>query len=197
MATVYSDYGRDRIGWFFGLSGPQLAILSVGLFPALWAFNAKQWGPLLGLTAGWALLFVLVVVPIRGRSATGWLDASTAHAFGVLLRWRAWRSKASRGQADDLGVPDLPGVLQGIRVHDGPPQGASMTRVAIIQDKANRVWAVTAAITHPGLALADGDERTRQGRGLSDLLNAAARTELISEVTRKMSADSGRDVHAP
>ena len=29
--------------------------------------------------------------------------------------------------------------------------------------------AVTAAITHPGLALADAEERTRQGRGLTDL----------------------------
>ena len=25
MATTYSDYNRDRIGWFFGLSGWQLA----------------------------------------------------------------------------------------------------------------------------------------------------------------------------
>jgi hypothetical protein len=182
MATVYGDYSRDRIGWFFGLSGMQLTILSVGLFPVLWAFNARQWGLLLGLTAGWGLLFILVVVPVRGRSATGWLAASIAHAVGLVFRWTPWRSRASRGQADDLGVPDLPGVLHGIRVHDGPPQGAAMSRVAVVQDKANRVWAVTAAVTHPGLALADAEERTRQGRGLTDLLNACARTELISEV---------------
>ena len=182
MTTVYSDFSRDRIGWFFGLTGPQLAVLSVGLFPALWAFNEKQWGLLFGFAAGWVLLFVLVVVPIRGRSATGWLTASLAHAIGLVFRWSSWRSHASRGQADDLGVPDLPGVLHGIRVHDGPPQGPSMSRVAVVQDKANRVWAVTAAITHPGLALADGDERARQGRGLTDLLNACARTELITEV---------------
>ena len=182
MATVYSDYGRDRIGWFFGLTGPQLAMLGTGLFPALWAFHSQQWGPLLGLAAGWALLFVLVVVPIRGRSATGWLTASAAHAIGALFGWTAWRSHASRGQADQLGAPDLPGVLHGIRVHDGPPQGPAMSRVAVIQDSANRVWAVTAAITHPGLALADADERAQQGHGLADLLNACARTELISEV---------------
>ncbi|MEA5053146.1 MAG: SCO6880 family protein [Propionicimonas sp.] len=182
MATVYSDYGRDRTGWFFGLSGAQLAALTIGGAPALWAFNAEQWGPLLGLVAGWVLMAVLVVVPIRGRSATGWLAASAAHAIGALFRWTTWRSHAARGQADDLGVPDLPGVLHGFRVHDAPPQGPAMTRVAVIQDKANRVWAVTAAITHPGLALADADERTRQGRGLTDLLNACARTELISEV---------------
>jgi len=182
MASVYGDYSRDRIGWFFGLSGAQLTILCVGLFPALWAFNARQWGLLLGSAAGGAVLFVLVVVPIRGRSATGWLAAALSHAVGVVFRWTTWRSRAARGQADDLGVPDLPGVLHGIRVHDAPPNGPSMTRVAIIQDKANRVWAMTAAITHPGLALADADERTREGRGLTDLLNACARAELISEV---------------
>jgi hypothetical protein len=182
MASVYSDYGRDRIGWFFGLSGPQLVTLAGGAFPALWAFNTGRWALLLGLAAGWGLLFVLVVVPIRGRSATGWLAASTAHATGLVFRWTTWRSRAARGQAGDLGVPDLPGVLHGIRVHDGPPQGPSLARVAIIQDRANRVWAVTAAITHPGLALADSDERARQGRGLTDLLNACARTEVISEV---------------
>ena len=182
MASVYGDYSRDRIGWFFGLSGAQLTILSVGLVPALWAFNTRQWGLLLGLAAGWAVLFVLVVVPVRGRSATGWLAASLAHAVGLVFRWTTWRSRASRGQTSDLGVPDLPGVLHGIRVHDGPPNGPAMTRVAVVQDKANRVWAMTAAITHPGLALADADERTRQGRGLTDLLNACARTELISEV---------------
>ncbi|MEA5055737.1 MAG: SCO6880 family protein, partial [Propionicimonas sp.] len=182
MASVYSDYSRDRIGWFFGLSGPQVVTLAAGLFPALWAFNEQRWGLLLGLVAGWAALFVLVVVPVRGRSATGWLAASTGHLVGRALGWTAWRSHASRGEADDLAVPDLPGVLHGIRVHDGPPQPPTMTRVAVIQDRANRVWAVTAAITHPGLALADGDDRDRQGRGLTDLLNAAARTELISEV---------------
>lgn len=182
MASVYGDYSRDRIGWFFGLSGAQLIILGVGLFPVLWAFNTRQWGLTLGLAAGWALLFVLVVIPIRGRSATGWLAASLAHAVGLVFRWTTWRSRASRGQTDDLGVPDLPGVLHGIRVHDGPPNGPAMTRVAIVQDKANRVWAMTAAINHPGLALADADERTRQGRGLTDLLNACARTELISEL---------------
>ncbi len=60
--------------------------------------------------------------------------------------------------------------------------GPTNTRIALIQDHASRVWAATAAITHPGLALADGAERDSQGRGLATLLNACARTELISEV---------------
>ena len=28
MSMIYSDYNRDRIGWFFGVSGWQLALLA-------------------------------------------------------------------------------------------------------------------------------------------------------------------------
>ena len=114
-----------------------------------------------GLALGWAVLLVLVVVPVRGRSATGWLLAATAHSIGVVLRWSRWRSRAATGRAEELGVPDLPGVLSGIRVHDGPPTGPTNARFALIQDRAGRVWAATAAISHPGLALA-GRHRTGQ-----------------------------------
>ncbi len=182
MAVVYGDYTRDRVGMFFGLSGVQLGILSAAAAPALWAVQTERWGPLAGFAACWAVLLVLVVVPVRGRSATGWLLAAAAQAAGVVLRWSRWRSRAATGHTEDLGVPDLPGVLAGIRVHDGPPTGPTNTRFALIQDRASRVWAATAAISHPGLALADGTERDSQGRGLAGLLNACARTELICEV---------------
>jgi hypothetical protein len=182
MASVYGDYTRDRVGMFFGLTGVQLGILVAAGVPALWALQAQRWGLFAGAALGWAVMLVLVVVPVRGRSATGWLLAAVAYAFGVVLRWSRWRSHAAKGQADGLDDPDLPGVLAGIRVHDGPPTGPTNTRIAIVQDRASRVWAATATISHPGLALADPAERDSQGRGLAALLNACARTELVSEV---------------
>ena len=33
MSMIYSDYNRDRIGWFFGLSGWQLALLAGSALP--------------------------------------------------------------------------------------------------------------------------------------------------------------------
>jgi hypothetical protein len=33
MLTTYNDYNRDRIGWFFGLSGWQLAVLAASALP--------------------------------------------------------------------------------------------------------------------------------------------------------------------
>lgn len=182
MATVYADYTRDRSGLFFGLSGGQLITLVVAAAPALWAFQRHQWAVVAGLILAWLLVVGLVAVPIRGRSATGWLIASVAHLAATALRWSRWRSKTATGHGEEPAEPDLPGIVAGMSIHDGPPQGPANTRVAIIQDNANRVWAATAAITHPGLALADGLERDSQARGLTTLLNACARTELISEV---------------
>lgn len=182
MAAVYQEYSRDRIGFFFGLSGGQLGILVAAATPALWAFNTRAWGLLAAFAGVWVLVLVLVAVPVHGRSATGWLLAATAYAAGTLLRWTRWRANAAVGKPGELGEPDLPGVLAGLAIHDGPPQGPTNTRVAIIQDHASRTWAATAAITHPGLALADAGERDSQGRGLAALLNGCARTELVSEV---------------
>jgi hypothetical protein len=33
MSMIYSDYNRDRIGWFFGVSGWQLALLAASACP--------------------------------------------------------------------------------------------------------------------------------------------------------------------
>jgi len=182
MAIVYSDYSKDRIGWFFGLTGWQLGTLALTSLPIFWAVNTRAW-PLVGtLATAWGLPALLVVVPVRGRPATGWLIASLAYAIGTLTRWTVFRSRAAHGRANHLDQTDLPGALAGIAIHDGPPHGPHLTRVAIIQDTAARTWAVTATVTHPGIGLADPSERQRLGAGLADLLDGCARTELIDEV---------------
>jgi len=180
--TVYSDYSRDKIGWFFGLSGWQLSILAVAVMPVFWALHDGSWAAAGLLTALWASVFVLVVAPVRGRSAVGWLVAVSAFAVGGLRGWTTFRAQATCGGVEDLTAVDLPGVLSGIEIHDGPPQGAQLARVAIIQDHATRTWAVTAALTHPGIAMSEPAERARQGAGLADLLNLACRGGLIEEI---------------
>jgi hypothetical protein len=182
MASTYSDYNRDRIGWFFGLSGWQLGVLSLTSLPVFWSVQRGAWTSAAELIGGWAVVLMVTVVPVRGRSATGWAWAATRFTVGGLLGWTAWRSKATRGQVEDLAEVDLPGILQGVEVHDGPPQGALLTRVAIIQSHAAKTWAVTAAVVHPGIGMSDGSERDRQGRGLSELLDLASRTGLVDEI---------------
>ena len=182
MATTYADYSRDRIGWFFGVSGGQLILLALASLPMFWAISRGAWLSALLLAGIWAFLLAVTVVPVRGRSATGWLLASTTYAVGGLLGWTSFRAKASQGQAEELGTPDLPGVLQGIQIHDGPPHGSHLQRVAVIQDHATKTWAVTAAIVHPGIGMDDADARHRYGEALTGLIDVAGRTEKIDEL---------------
>jgi len=82
------------------------------------------------------------------------------------------------GESAATDDADLPGILSGLQVHDGPPRGARLTRVAIIQDHAAQTWAATACIVHPGIGIAEARERDRMGEGLSQLIEVLARTDL-------------------
>ena len=205
--STYSDYSRDRIGWFFGVSGWQVTTLAGGTLPVVWAIKQTLWWAVLGLATGWVLLVIVVAIPVRGRSVVGWCVAWSAHAVGSSLRWTRFAAHATRGQGhqvtgarkqrgegngnhegdhaphpDHPEHPDLPGILQGVEIHDGGLVDASTSRVALIQDHAARTWAVTAAVVHPGIGMDDAQERRRYGEGLAHLLDVAARTETISEV---------------
>lgn len=182
MGVIYSDYSRARIGWFFGLSGWQLTTVALTFLPIAWAMQQAPWASVALFTLLWAVIVLVTVTPVRGRSAVGWVFASLAFAVGGLAGWTRFRSKASTGESDSLEEPDLPGVLQGVRIHDGPPRGATFTRAALIQDQRCRTWALTASVTHPGIGLAELDQRERLGAGLGELLDLAARTELIDAV---------------
>lgn len=182
MAVIYSDYSRARIGWFFGLSGWQLVTVALSFLPIAWAMQEGAWASVALFTALWALIMVVTVTPVRGRSATGWVLASLSFAVGGLAGWTRFRAKAATGQADSLEEPDLPGVLQAVTIHDGPPHGATFTRTAIIQDHRSKTWALTASVIHPGIGLQELHQRQRQGAALGELLDLAARTELIDEI---------------
>jgi hypothetical protein len=176
---AYTEFSRDGSGWFFGLTGPQLALLAGAGLPELAALNARNWPLVLGLVPLWALFAALVVVPVRGRPAARWLVDLAAHALGGAMGWTAWQSKAAAGMVEDYAEADLPGVLAAVRVHDGPPFGHALTRVAVVQDQAARTWAAVARIVHPGIGLAEPAERDRMGAGLAELCEVAARTGVL------------------
>ena len=176
--SEYGDYTRDRVGWFFGMTGPQLAVVTLSGLPLLLAVGVAAWLLALACAAGWAGVLALVLVPVRGRSATQWFGALAAHTAGRALGWSTFRGRASVGEPVDRDDADLPGILSGIQVHDGPPRGARLSRVAVIQDHAAQTWAATARVVHPGIGTAEGRARDRMGDGLSQLLEVLARTEL-------------------
>ncbi len=76
MGVIYSDYSRARIGWFFGLSGWQLATVALTFLPIAWAMQQAAWASVALFTLLWAFIVLVTVTPVRGRSAVGWVFAS-------------------------------------------------------------------------------------------------------------------------
>jgi len=178
-AHRYGDYSRDVSGWFLGMTGAQLAGVTAAGVPALLALNAQAWRLLALWLPVWALLAAVLLVPIRGRAAGRWLGDLCLYVIGGVMGWSVFGSRAAAGIADDGAAADLPGVLAGIRAHDGPPYGQLFTRPVIVQNTAARTWAVVARIAHPGIGLAEPEQRNRMGAGLAELVELAARTELV------------------
>ena len=183
MSQVYDEYSKARIGWFpFGLTGWQVGVVALSSLPMFWSLKEQQWATAAILLLGCAAATVVTVVPVRGRSAIGWILASATFAAGALTGWTRYRSRASTGEVDDLAALDLPGSLAGVEIHEGPPTGLAGARVAIIQNHLARTWAATAAVVHPGTGLRDGEDRDRMARGLAELIDQAATTEMIEEI---------------
>ena len=174
MSVYGASATRDRQGWFFGLTGPQVFLVLAAAFPCWLALAVGQWTALLGLVPLWLASVALICVPVRGWSAAQWVGVLARHAVGSVTGWTRFQSNAAAGEIDELGEADLPGVLAGIQIHDGPPMAGHLTRPAIIQNHAARTWAVTARIAHRGIGMADEDDRGRMGAGLAELFEAAS-----------------------
>jgi len=179
-ATRYGGWAPDRHGWFLGLTGAAWIAIAAGGAPILFEISAHRWILLLAWLPIWAGIVAAVALPIAGRPASRWLKDAAARNIGSLMGWSAWQALAATGRSDDLDIADLPGVLSGIRVHDGPPTGPQLTRPAIIADARERTWTIVARLRHPGIGLAEAATRNLMGQGLADLLDGAAASELVS-----------------
>lgn len=180
--SVYNEYVPAKRGWLLGMTIPQLSVMGVCLLAVAAAFSRGAWALVAVLVVVWVVLGVLLLLPIRGRSATGWVAAWSSHAIASVTGLSSWRSRASTGRAGTPGVADLPGALASIEIHEGAPSGAEMRRTALIQDHVTRTWAISASVSHPGIQLRDLDERLGKARGLTSLIDQMAVGETVAEV---------------
>lgn len=180
--SVYSEYVPAKRGWILGMTIPQWIVMALCMLSVAAAFSRGAWGTVAVMLLGWLVLGLLMLVPVRGRSAFGWVAAATSHTLASVTGLSAWRSRAASGRAGDADVPDLPGALTSIEVHEGPPAGPEMRRTALIQDHVTRTWSVSASVSHPGILLRDEPERRGRAIGLTSLIDQMAVGEMVSEV---------------
>ena len=175
----YGGWSAEGHGWVLGLTGGAWIVVCAGGAPLLAAAAVHRWALAVVWAPVWLLLTAGVAVPVRGRPAARWAADGLLRLFGGAAGWSDWQSRAAAGTTPDLHRADLPGVLSGIRTHDGPPYGPLMVRPALVADNRLHTWAVVARISHPGIGLSESAARTRMGDGLAELLEAAATGGLI------------------
>lgn len=191
MSVYGGSATRDREAWLFGLTGPQFFLLLVAAAPTWVAMAAGEWLALVVLVPALVLAALLICLPVRGWSAFQWIGVLVRHGAGAAFGWSRFQSRAAAGDVQlcsddgdegDAGEADLPGILAGIQVHDGPPMTGQTGRPAIIQHHAARTWAATARVAHPGIGMSDEADRFRMGAGLTELLEAATAGNQIEMV---------------
>ncbi len=183
--ATYEGWRRERLGVFAGLSGGQAAVVGLLVLPVLVSVGRSRWLQVVELLPVTVLGVALVAVPVRGRPAVRWLRDLLLFALGRATGWSAWRSIAATGAAtpEDLTSPDLPGVIAGLRLHEGPPFGALGVRVCVVQDPRPGRWTAVAQLSHPGVAAADEATRDGYAAELGGLLAAAADSEYIAALS--------------
>ena len=179
--SVYNEYVPARRGWMLGMTIPQWVVMLLCMLAVATAFSRKAWAAVALLILAWVIVGVLLLLPVRGRSAIGWLGALVSHAVCSVTGLSVWRSRAATGRGGQVDA-DLPGALTSIEIHEGAPTGAQMRRMALIQDHVTRTWAISASVSHPGIQLRDRDERLGKARGLTSLIDQMAVGEMVSEV---------------
>jgi hypothetical protein len=201
MTTSRNVYGasatRDRQAWLLGLSGPQFVVVLAAGFPTWMAIALGSWMVLLVVVPGWGLVALLACVPVRGHAAFQWIGILLRHGCGSVFGWSHFQSKAAAGvldlsdeggslsfdgEAGEAGEADLPGILSGVEIHDGPPMTGQHVRPAVIQNHATRTWAATARVVHPGIGMSDDADRFRMGAGLSEMMEAATAAHQIDMI---------------
>ncbi|RMB57239.1 PrgI family protein [Tessaracoccus antarcticus] len=179
---MFRNFTHPETGWLFGLGPTQLAIVIAASFPIWISLSNQRWAAVGIFTLIWGLVVVLTVVPLGGRSSTGWMIAAAAFAIASLSGWSVFTSRAERGRLRDLDDLDMPGVLAPIEIVEGPPAGVEQRRMAVIKNTAARTWAITARIQHFGTAMADESELARYASALTDLVDVAAQGEMVEEI---------------
>src|SRR3954470_9396693 len=93
----YGSWSKDRQGWFLGLGGGTWVVIGLGGLPLLLGAGSSTGFLALGGAPVWAVLIVLVAVPVRGRSAFQWALDCLRRWTGVFMGWTEWQSKAVAG----------------------------------------------------------------------------------------------------
>ena len=145
----------DRTGWMFGLGGPQVVTLGVGIVAGILIL---QTGVPLHIAAGPVLLcLTLALVRVGGQSLLEWAPSVWRWARSHSAKRKVWLSPLTQGSSPPPTTPPLPPPLEGQVIlvaggPDGPPAG-------VVWDRRADTYAATIRVAGRQFALVERGEQ--------------------------------------
>ena len=202
-ANRYSGWQRERLGFLFGLSGPQFALASVALLCAAAPISTRSLPVLLVAWPLALLLAALTWVRVLGKTSTEWIVIVVSFTLNRSAKRNVFLSGAlaPRAAADPVAPApmDLPGPLAVLRFLEAETGGllggtdGVRPRIAVVHHPLDQTYTAVAAIRYPGIALSDTDRRESRVGGwgglLAQLCNEASPFTRIAVVQRTIPDD--------
>ncbi|MGQ0631958.1 MAG: SCO6880 family protein [Sporichthyaceae bacterium] len=176
----YSGWQRERLGFLFGLSGPQFALASLALLCAAAPISTRSLAVLVIAWPAAALFAALIWIRVLGETSTEWLVIAVSFTLNKAAKRNVFLSGAfaPRGVTDpaEPAPMDLPGPLAALRFLDAETGGllagtdGACPRIAVVHHPLDQTYTAVAAIRYPGIALSDTDRRESRVGGWGGLL---------------------------
>jgi hypothetical protein len=165
----------SRRGLLLGCSGPQLAVLAVGLVAMVGGLLAGGGTGLLATAPLWVGAPLVAWLPIGGRPVIGWLPTVAVWAWRRAIGQTIYRRQVLRLRPE--GTLALPGDAAAMRHHTDPLSGAVM-----VHDPHHKRLIAIARVTHRSFLLLDPVEQARRVQAWGRVLAGACRSGRIGRV---------------
>lgn len=161
-------------GWGGGL------VVAAASMPALAMMILQRWAQ----TAVFVLLFLVVaavvLVHVKERPLWRWVQQSVLMLAGRAAGVSRFEAKATGEavSAKEAEQFDLPGVLQSLQLHDGPPMpSGNMRRPVLLQHKGAKTWAMVASVQHQGVSMSDSNAIQRFSAALGQMVQGVVKSQ--------------------
>ena len=146
---------QDRTGWMYGLAGPQIITLGLGIVVSVLLMQAGA--PLQSAAAVMGACVVLALVRIGGRSVLEWVPSVRRWARSGGGKGQLWLAPLTRANLGEVATPPLPPPLDGqVMLVAGEDSEAP---VAVVHDEKADSYAATLRVTGRQFALVERGEQ--------------------------------------
>jgi hypothetical protein len=146
---------QDRTGWMYGLAGPQLITVGLGIVVSVLLMQGGA--PVQAAVPVMGVCVLLALVRIGGRSVLEWVPSVWRWARSGGGKGQLWLAPLTRANLGEVATPPLPPPLDGQVILVAGEDSAAP--IAVVHDEKADTYAATLRVTGRQFALVERGEQ--------------------------------------